>query len=91
MHWQLSQVAVSKVSKTFVPIPSFLSHFVCFYFEATEYQYPASSGRPESSVCFSATAWSSPRNIPGWVLKRVRPLTAEQVQEVAWMENLTAN
>ena len=38
---------------------------------------------------FSATAWSSPRNIPGWVLKRVQPLTAEQVQEVAWMDNLT--
>merc|ERR1711874_578400 len=36
-----------------------------------------------------ATAWSSPRNMPAWVLKRVRPLTAEQVQEVAWMENLS--
>ena len=39
-------------------------------------------------LCVSKTAWSSPHNIPGWVLKRIQPLTAEQVQSVSWMDNL---
>merc|ERR1712029_844171 len=33
-------------------------------------------------------AWSSPSNIPDWVARRIKPLSEEQVQPVAWMENL---